>query len=90
MSDARTYVVGSGASGHIRFPLRYVILHRFYPCLNCHDHQIILGSTVLRSPSVSMAASALTELDLVIDIFEKGSAHSMRARQGLVGINCIR
>ena len=46
--------------------------------------QIILGSTVLRSPNVSMAASALSELDLAIDLFKKGSVHSLRARQALV------
>ncbi|KAJ3528129.1 hypothetical protein NM688_g8035 [Phlebia brevispora] len=44
---------------------------------------IILGSTVLRSPSVSMAASALMELDLVIELFAKGASQSLRARQAL-------
>ncbi|EKM50097.1 uncharacterized protein PHACADRAFT_264633 [Phanerochaete carnosa HHB-10118-sp] len=42
---------------------------------------IILGSTVYRAPSVSMAASALVELELVIELFGKGSSQSFRARQ---------
>ncbi|KIP01519.1 hypothetical protein PHLGIDRAFT_32525 [Phlebiopsis gigantea 11061_1 CR5-6] len=42
---------------------------------------IILGSTVLRAPGVSMAASALVELELVIELFAKGCTQSFRARQ---------
>ncbi|KAI0343340.1 hypothetical protein BDW22DRAFT_1374694 [Trametopsis cervina] len=42
---------------------------------------IILGTTVLRSPGVSMAASALLELELVLEIFAKGASQSKRARQ---------
>ncbi|GJE93221.1 fungal specific transcription factor domain-containing protein [Phanerochaete sordida] len=42
---------------------------------------IILGSTVYRAPSVSMAASALVELELVIELFGKGCSQSFRARQ---------
>ncbi|KAI0682175.1 hypothetical protein BC835DRAFT_1300198 [Cytidiella melzeri] len=42
---------------------------------------IILGTTVFRSPGVSMAASALLELELVLEIFAKGAESSKRARQ---------
>ncbi|OJT02942.1 hypothetical protein TRAPUB_6481 [Trametes pubescens] len=44
---------------------------------------IILGSTVTRSPSATMAPSALTDLDLAVDFFERGAAMSPRARQAL-------
>ncbi|KAI0091551.1 fungal-specific transcription factor domain-containing protein [Irpex rosettiformis] len=48
--------------------------HTFSAC-------IILGTTVFRSPGVSMAASALIELELVLEIFAKGAEQSTRARQ---------
>ncbi|KAI0332685.1 hypothetical protein GY45DRAFT_1432896 [Cubamyces sp. BRFM 1775] len=44
---------------------------------------VILGSTVTRSPNATMAPSALTDLDLAVDFFERGAAMSPRARQAL-------
>lgn len=46
--------------------------------------QVILGSTVTRSPNATMAPSALTDLDLAVDFFERGAELSPRARQALV------
>ncbi|KAI0367566.1 hypothetical protein BV20DRAFT_970323 [Pilatotrama ljubarskyi] len=44
---------------------------------------VILGSTVTRSPNATMAPSALTDLDLAVDFFERGASMSPRARQAL-------
>ncbi|KAI0820263.1 fungal-specific transcription factor domain-containing protein [Trametes gibbosa] len=44
---------------------------------------VILGSTVTRSPNATMAPSALTDLDLAVDFFERGALLSPRARQAL-------
>ncbi|KAI9062771.1 hypothetical protein FKP32DRAFT_1758891 [Trametes sanguinea] len=44
---------------------------------------VILGSTVTRSPNATMAPSALTDLDLAVDFFERGAQMSPRARQAL-------
>ncbi|KAM5534515.1 hypothetical protein V8D89_011847 [Ganoderma adspersum] len=44
---------------------------------------VILGSTVTRSPNATMAPSALTDLDLAVDFFERGAQLSPRARQAL-------
>ncbi|KAI0794297.1 fungal-specific transcription factor domain-containing protein [Fomes fomentarius] len=44
---------------------------------------IILGSTVTRAPHVTMAPSALTDLELAVDLFERGAQISVRARQAL-------
>ncbi|KAI0730863.1 fungal-specific transcription factor domain-containing protein [Earliella scabrosa] len=44
---------------------------------------VILGSTVTRSPNATMAPSALTDLDLAVDFFERGAQLSPRAKQAL-------
>ncbi|KAF7986990.1 hypothetical protein HWV62_63 [Athelia sp. TMB] len=44
---------------------------------------IIVGSTVIKAPSSSMASSAYGELIIGIELFEKGAEMSARARTGL-------
>ncbi|KZT00577.1 uncharacterized protein LAESUDRAFT_732177 [Laetiporus sulphureus 93-53] len=44
---------------------------------------IIIGATVARMPQSSLAPSALMELDLAVDVFERGASKSVRAKQGL-------
>ncbi|KAF9819342.1 hypothetical protein IEO21_02230 [Rhodonia placenta] len=44
---------------------------------------IIIGATVSRMPQSSLAPSALMELDLAIEVFQRGVNQSLRARQGL-------
>ncbi|KAF6762713.1 fungal-specific transcription factor domain-containing protein [Ephemerocybe angulata] len=44
---------------------------------------VIVGSIVTRSPASSMASSAFIELGLACDLFEKGAAHSRRAKSGM-------
>ena len=51
--------------------------------------QVILGSTVTRSPNATMAPSALTDLDLAVDFFERGAQLSLRARQALVRLSSV-
>ncbi|KZP26825.1 hypothetical protein FIBSPDRAFT_819107 [Athelia psychrophila] len=44
---------------------------------------IIVGSIITKAPSSSFAPAAFNELGLVVDIFEKGSKSSERARNGM-------
>ncbi|KAI0924355.1 hypothetical protein AcV7_003079 [Taiwanofungus camphoratus] len=44
---------------------------------------VIVGATVIRVPNYTLAPSALTELELAVDVFKRGANHSLRARQGL-------
>ncbi|KAI0923665.1 hypothetical protein AcW1_006560 [Taiwanofungus camphoratus] len=44
---------------------------------------VIVGATVTRIPNSTIAPSALMELELAVDVFQRGATHSLRARQGL-------
>ncbi len=95
----RRYAVASGACGHMRSRLLYVTPSSLFrgrrAAVQGSDRvlmsfsslrvmQIILGSTVTRAPNVTMAPSALTDLELALDLFEHGAQISLRARQALV------
>ncbi|KAL4249924.1 hypothetical protein ABKN59_002007 [Abortiporus biennis] len=44
---------------------------------------VILGSTVIRCPSATMAPSSLIELDLALGVFKRGASQSKRARKAV-------
>lgn len=93
VAPVRKSAAASGACGHTpsqplfvsasacqSFPRELMFL--LYSSLSVS--QVILGSTVTRSPNATMAPSALTDLDLAVDFFERGAQLSPRARQALV------
>ncbi|KAL0949720.1 hypothetical protein HGRIS_009759 [Hohenbuehelia grisea] len=51
---------------------------------------IIVGSIVTRAPSSTMAPNAFIELGIACDLFEKGAAHSLRARSGFAILQKLR
>ncbi len=96
----RSYAVGSGACGPTHSQPRYVTFTLCKPAFHTGSHrvlmlrvvccQVILGSTVTRSPNATMAPSALTDLDLAVDFFERGAELSPRARQALVRLSSFQ
>lgn len=52
--------------------------------------QVIVGSVVTRSPNSNMASTALIELGLAVNLFEKTAVHSHRARIALVCLVIIQ
>ncbi|KAI0741388.1 fungal-specific transcription factor domain-containing protein [Daedaleopsis nitida] len=51
---------------------------------------VILGSTVTRSPNATMAPSALADLDIAVEFFERGAQMNVRARQALPILRNLR
>ncbi|EMD39103.1 hypothetical protein CERSUDRAFT_112795 [Gelatoporia subvermispora B] len=51
---------------------------------------VILGCTVTRCPHVTMAPSALVDLDLAVSFFQRGANLSLRARQALPILRNLR
>jgi hypothetical protein len=48
--------------------------------------QVIVGTVVTRSPNSAVAASALLDLDVAIELFEKTAPQSYRSRVALVRV----
>ncbi|KAK0225961.1 fungal-specific transcription factor domain-containing protein [Armillaria fumosa] len=51
---------------------------------------IIVGTIATRAPPSPMASKAFADLGLVVDLFEKGALHSVRARNGLIILRPLR
>lgn len=58
--------------------------------LTIHSNQVIVGTVVTRSPHLTVASSALHELSLAVELFEKTAVQSQRAKTALVcRIRCL-
>lgn len=84
MNDVVHCVVVSGVYGLMHSLLQYVIVALVHALTSDYMVQVIVGATVIRVPNYTLAPSALTELELAVDVFKRGANHSLRARQGLV------
>lgn len=51
--------------------------------------QVVVGSVVTRSPTISLAPAAFNELEQAIKLFESGSVHPI-VRQGVVRLFSLR
>ncbi|KAK0504722.1 hypothetical protein EDD18DRAFT_1126079 [Armillaria luteobubalina] len=73
------------ASGIIQFHVKHCAK---FPLLLMRWWAIWGGST--RAPPSPMASKAFADLGLVVDLFEKGAPHSVRARNGLTILRPLR
>ncbi|KAF7973068.1 hypothetical protein HWV62_16252 [Athelia sp. TMB] len=62
----------------------YSSINTVYGTVSRLVDEIIVGSIATKAPSSSMASTAFMELGLAVDLFERGSGISGRARTGMV------
>lgn len=84
------------ASGIIQSHVKYfakfpLLLMRWWAIWSSlFSSAIIVGTIATRAPPSQMASKAFADLGLVVDLFEKGAPHSVRARSGLTILRPLR
>ncbi|KAK0212795.1 fungal-specific transcription factor domain-containing protein [Desarmillaria ectypa] len=81
-------IIQSHVKHFAKFPL---LLMRWWTIWsNLFSAAIVVATIATRAPPSQMASKAFADLSLVVDLFEKGALHSVRARSGLTILRPLR
>ncbi|KAK0461217.1 fungal-specific transcription factor domain-containing protein [Desarmillaria tabescens] len=84
------------ASGIIQFNVKHfakfpLLLMRWWTIWSgLFSAAVVVATIATRAPPSPMASKAFADLGLVVDLFEKGALHSVRARSGLTILRPLR
>lgn len=81
-------IIQSHVKHFAKFPL--LLMRRWTVWSSLFSAAIVVATIATRAPPSPMASKAFADLGLVVDWFEKGALHSVRARSGLTILRPLR